>query len=160
MGVDLVTVFLGVPALSKARIHCQRIAPFPQGKPRIIAPFQVTCTVLHPLTMPFCRRVVVLLPWCLHIRFARFWLVEVHFDQSVTCKWFQTFRDFQLLLGMLSRQGVVILTTELIYSPKLRTFELPEQNVIYWIWQYLFSWTPNPQTSTLTFWHIESQLNA
>ncbi len=61
--------FLGMPAPSKAIIHCERSA-FPQRKTRIVAPLPATCT--HPqLQCTFCRRVarVVLPPCCLQVRF-------------------------------------------------------------------------------------------
>ncbi len=46
---------LGVSALSKAIIYCQRSARFRRVKPCIVTPLPATCTVLHPITVNFLR---------------------------------------------------------------------------------------------------------
>ncbi len=69
--------FLGVHAPFKAIIHCQRSARFPQGKAMHWHHYQPFVQFYIHLTCPFYRRVVVLPPCCLQIRFAWFWLVGV-----------------------------------------------------------------------------------
>ncbi len=84
--------------------------------PGIVTSLPATCTVLHPLTKHFCRRVVVLPTWCCRMlsldQISTFLIDRSYFDQSVTRTCFETFRALRFLSGMsgkLSRQWVEIL---------------------------------------------------
>ncbi len=92
MRIDLVTVFLGVPALSKARIHCQRSAPFHQGKPaHSYTSHLYSFTSIN--SAPFA-----VVSWCFsQVVFSsdlQALIGQSDFTQSVACKFFETFRAF------------------------------------------------------------------
>ncbi len=103
---DLPTFFLAVADPWK------RYNPMPENgtiSPRIVTPLLTTCTVLHALTMHFCRRVVELPPCCLQIRSAWLWLVRGNLTNQWRAHVLRPFVPFRLLSGVsgkFSRQGV------------------------------------------------------
>ncbi len=101
MRVDLATDFLGVPALSKTRIHCQRSLPVLRGKPLIVTPF--ITSHLYSFTSinnaPFAVEA-----WCCrHVVF----ISHLHgFNESSKCKlFFETVRAFQVSVGYIRKKS-------------------------------------------------------
>ncbi len=102
------------PHFSWGCLLLERDNPLPEKctiYPSIITSLPAICAVLHPLTMHFCRRIVVLPPCCLQIRSAGFSLVGVILTNQQRAPVWRPFVPFRFLSGMsgkLSCQGVKI----------------------------------------------------